>query len=67
MCSMNERSCSLFFQYKLARSLASNVYTAEPVYNGHPWDNKKWLLQRGGHIVHWSMNVVNVLVVIVAI
>ena len=25
--------------------------TAEPVYNGHPWDHAKWLFYRGGLLV----------------
>ena len=23
----------------------------EPVYNGHPWDHAKWLLNRGGLLI----------------
>ena len=27
--------------------LKKSASTVEPVYNGHPWDQAKWLLYRG--------------------
>ena len=28
-----------------------NLYIAEPLYSGHPWDTTKWLLYRGGLLI----------------
>ena len=50
----------IYLKASLFKTINNTSYTVEPVYNGHPWDQQKWLLYyRGDLIIQSGFHVIN--------